>query len=378
MATLIKSLSFKWDIWTRKYIFFVAETKQEIDACIHILEEVRRKELNRVVGESVLDSSAFAGKKTDYALVACKDKKTGEVISCMKITNAQELKGVPASCAEYHLDQFDKALIPKLEIYTRLAVLPAYRKTPAGFVTMLNSFQHTLKNGGLGVLMSCEPSLLSMYHGFGLRPIGPMHNSSSGGYRIPMILFPDLEYFKKINSPFLPWSKQVDFSIYEPIQNWYDKLVQESGGIEIGATFYNYKLDKKHIHHLLTDGMSKKGMDAFLKNTLLIECSEDDVLMAANDGGKAFGIVRKGRVKIIIDEQVTVYLHPGDIFGEMAYVLGTKRTADVVADQEGTEVILFSVSAIKRLENESDKVVIWQNLAKILARKLALTNELIH
>lgn len=378
MATLIKSLSFKWDIWTRKYIFFVAETKQEIDACIHILEEVRRKELNRVVGKSVLDSSAFAGKKTDYLLVACKDKKSGEVISCMKITNAKELKDVPSSCAEYHLDQFDEALVPKLDIYTRLAVLPAYRKTPAGFITMLNSFQLTLKNGGQGVLMSCEPSLLSMYNRFGLRPIGPMHNSSSGGYRIPMIFFPDLDYFKQINSPFIPWSKQVDFSKYQPIQDWYDELVEASGGIDIGATFYNYKLDKNHTHHLLTNGMSRKGMDAFLKNTLLIECAEDDVLMAANDGGKAFGIVRKGRVKIIIDETATVYLHPGDIFGEMAYVLGTKRTADVVADEAGTEVILFSVSAIKRLESESDKIVIWQNLAKILAQKLALTNELIH
>lgn len=378
MATLIKSLSFKWDIWTRKYIFFVAETKQEIDACIHILEEVRRKELNRVVGESVLDSSAFAGKKTDFTLVACKDKKTGEVISCMKITNAKELKDVPASCAEYHLDQFEEELISKLDIYTRLAVLPAYRKTPAGLITMHNSFRHTLKNGGMGVLMSCEPSLLSMYNGFGLRPIGPMHNSSSGGYRIPMILFPDLDYFKKTNSPALSFAKQVDFADYQPIQDWYKKLVEDSGGIETGATFYNYKLDKKHTHHLLTDGMTKKGMDAFLKNTLLIECSENDVLMAANDGGKAFGIVRKGRVKILIDENATIYLNPGDIFGEMAYVLGTKRTADVVADEEGTEVILFSVSAIKRLENESDKIVIWQNLAKILARKLALTNELIH
>ncbi len=378
MASLLQSLHFKWDIWTRKYLFFIAKSKQEKEACIHVLEEVRRKELNRVSGDSVLDSSAFAGKQTDYILVACKDKKTEEVVSCMKITNAAQLKETPASCAEYHLNQFDDDLLAKLDIYTRLAVLPAYRKTPVGFITMLNGFRHTLKNGGQGVLMSCEPSLLSMYNRFGLRPIGPLHNSSSGGYRIPMIFFPDLKYLQEVKSPALPWAKKVDFSHYKPIQDWYNRLVNDSGGIEVGAAFYNYKLDKKSVHSVLTNGLSEEGKEAFLKNALLIDCAENDVLMAADDGGKAFGIVKKGRVKIVIDKNATVFLGPGETFGEIAYVMGTTRTADVVAAEPGTEVILFSVSAIKRLVSGKDEAIVWRNFAKILAKKIIKTNELIH
>ena len=377
MASLIKNLIFKWDIWSRRYFFFLANEQKDIDACLTILEEVRRKELNRVSGQSVIDSSAFAGKSIDFVLGACRDEKTGQIIGCMRISKAWDVKDNPSSIEEYHLDHFKDELLEKLYIFTRLAVLKEYRRSPAAFVIMLNSFRHILKEGVQGDLMTCELSLLSMYNRMGLRPIGPKHNSPTGGYRIPMIFFPDYEYLQRINSPALPWAKHVDFDHYRPIQSWYNRIEEESGGIKTGATFYNYRLGKKQIHRIVTNGMSEAGESAFLKNALIIKCAKNDVLMAANDGGKAFGIVKKGRVKVVINGETIVTLKKGEIFGEMNYVLGTTRSADVISDRSGTQVILFSISSLNRVANDLDIAMIWKNLATILAKKLAKTNKLL-
>jgi hypothetical protein len=43
-----------------------------------------------------------------------------------------------------------------------------------------------------------------MYIRLGLRPFGPLPNLPSGGYRIPMICLPGIDYFRQIRSPAAP------------------------------------------------------------------------------------------------------------------------------------------------------------------------------
>jgi CRP-like cAMP-binding protein len=108
---------------------------------------------------------------------------------------------------------------------------------------------------------------------------------------------------------------------------------------------------------------------------MVIKSNKDDVLIAENDGGKGFGFVRKGMVKVLVGDRTVALLGEGDIFGEIAYILDTRRIAKVVAASPDTEVVLFSLSAVKRLESEADKAIIWRNLARILAQKVLLTNK---
>lgn len=370
MKTLLQKVSFRWDIISGRYKFLIAKEKEDIEACIAILEEVRRKELNRVSGNSVLDSHSFSGKDLNYKLTACRDSKTGEIIGCIRITDAFQAKDVPSSKMEYKLDQFPDELLKKLKICTRLAVLKPYRKTPAALVLIARSFKNILDEGGQAALISCEPSLFTMYKRIGFRPIGPPNNSASGGYRIPMIFIPDLEYMKKIKSPGVHLAKEMNFSKYEPIRQWYKQFEQEHGKIELGVSQYRDEDRFSRVDHIITKGLSEEGRKYFLKNAMAIKCKVDDVIVAEQDGGKAMGIVKKGIVKVVIDGRIVVLLGKGDIFGEIAFVLNSKRTATLMAADPKTEVILFSVSAIKRLESNDDKITVWQNLAKVLAQRL--------
>ena len=94
------------------------------------------------------------------------------------------------------------------------------------------------------------------------------------------------------------------------------------------------------------------------------------MIVAEKDGGKVFGVVKTGQVKVIINGETVGRLEKGEIFGEIAFVLDSKRTATLKAASTDTEVVIFSLSAIRRLENGKDRIMVWQNFAKVLAGRL--------
>ena len=378
MSEFLKMLTAQFDLWNHRYKAFFVKTEEERAACIEILHAVRKKELNRVRGSSVLDSSAFSNHSLSYRLVGVEDTKRNRIVGCIRMTPAIEAFNVPASRLEYHLDIFGDDLLSKLSILTRLAVLKEYRKTPAAVVLMAFCFVERINEGGKGMLMSCEPNLLPMYRKLGLRTLGHMHNSPTGGYRIPMICIPDLAHLKKVKSPGLPLLKAIDFSKHNDICEWLKNYLNNHADLEVGAALYSNDLDRSDGHLAVTKGLSKKGLKSFLKNAVELKCKAGDLLIEENDGGKAFGYVHKGQVNVLLDEGINVPLPAGSIFGEIAFVLDIKRSAKVEAASDDTVVVMFSVSALNRLESNSDKSVIWRNLASVLATKLIATNGMLN
>lgn len=377
MKPILKSLKLYWEIGTSRYEVFPATDAADIHACIQVLEEVRRKELNRVNGNSVLNSHALSGAGHQYALMACRDTKSGTIIGCMRVTPATEIMDTPAGRAEYSLDHIPDVYVKNLYIFTRLAVLKPYRKTAAALVLMAETMVYLAEAGAQGVLMACEPNLYAMYLHIGLRPIGPLHNSPSGGYRVPMILLIDEKYFRSINSPVIRWIKRVEPWRYEDIIRWFREWYQESNTSHFGISMLEDAGVDSKIYEMLTSGFSEAGCRAFMKNAMVIQCQEGDLLIAEQDGSKGLGIVISGKVGVVIRGKALSYLQPGDLFGEIAFVLNTLRTASLVAEAPDTRVMLLSPSAYNRLEDEHDKKCLWRNVATLLAQRVLASDKLL-
>jgi CRP-like cAMP-binding protein len=179
-----------------------------------------------------------------------------------------------------------------------------------------------------------------------------------------------------IHSPVLPMLRGIQFEDYEPLVQWYYQMVRENEEMPISSAFYT-KEEEFGGHDNITRGLSEEGKQSFLSNAMKVHCKKDEVLITENDAGKSFGYVSNGIVKVMIGDRTIVLLGEGDIFGEIAFILGSKRTAQVVAASDDTEVVLFSESAISRLNYEADRTMIWKNLAKILAQRVVLTNRLL-
>lgn len=374
MSSFLDSVSQYWDLKTNRYKVAKVTEKVIFDQCVDVLNEVRKTELNRGESQSVLESSSFEGAHIEFDLYSCLDTKTGRIIGCLRSTDAADVVHLPAAVKEYKLDVLESHLINRVQIFTRLAVIKTFRKTPAALLIMVKAFLDRLSKGDQAILMSCEPNLFNMYKRIGLRPIGQIHNSLSGGYRIPMICIPDLNYFKQIKNPALPLiNKHIDWSKYVSTCSWYSELIKTSGGLLARATLYQPD-DSSENSMPLTNGLSDSGIKSFLNNAMLIQCKPNDLLIAKEDGGKYLGFIRKGNLIVKIDNQNIANLTTGDVFGELSFILKKLRSADIIAGDSGAEVVLCSVSIINKMKKQSDKAIIWKNLASILSKKLIETN----
>lgn len=368
MTSLISNISLQWDLWIGPYRAFFPTNKEDLRECIRLI-----KEAGTLDGLEDGHPESSAGAQ----LAACQDTRSGAIIASLRMADAAQEQSIPGKSEQYHLYLFDAQRMEKLAVFFQFAIHPAHEKSQAAPLLLSHCFIEVLKAGGQAVLMSCDPGHYSIYKRLGMRPIGPLGKTTEGLFRIPMIFLPDQEYLSLINSPILPLLRGVNFEPYHAICQWYYQLVRENSELQTAATYYPENQEDFEGHHAITEGLSEKGREAFLKNAMVIRCREGEVLITENDGGKTFGFVRKGLVKVVIGAKTVVLLGEGDIFGEIAYILQSKRTAEVVAASPDTEVVLFSESAFVRLESEADRAIVWRNLARVLAQRLVLTNKLL-
>lgn len=379
MNSLINKLSLQWDLWIGQYRAFFPTDQEERQACSCLLEEMGiakigpSHESGRNGGG--VDTAREVEIKTQLA--ACQDTHNGDVIACLQMASAMPAQKIEDKEFQYHLDLFDPDRLSHLAIITRLAIRPEYQKTPAAPILLSHCFVEILKAGGQALLMSCAPEYFSQYKRLGMRPIGPLRRTLQGDYLIPMILIPDEDYLSIIHSPLLPLLRTVDFSVYRPLCDWYNRLVRENSELQTGGALYSDEENDFSGHRAITEGLSPEGRAALLKHALVLKCQEGEVLIDEDEGGESFGFVHRGMLKVMIGDKTIVLLGEGDIFGEIAYILHSKRSARVVAASPDTEVVLFSETAINRLEKESDRTAIWQNLARVLAQKVMVTNKLL-
>lgn len=372
---LLQALTSQLDLWLDRYQVFFATQPEDVKGCLEVLEEVRRKELNRVAGSSVLASHALDVEGA-VRLAACRDTKSGKIVGCMRVTDAFGVKGEKESIEEYRLDLFSDALLKQTLIFTRLCILKEHRKSVASFVLFSKTFAALIDEGYTAALLACEPNLFNMYRKLGARPIGRAHNSPSGGYRIPMVSIPDVAHLTACGSPLVKVIRKVDPAKVQPFIEWYATLERKEGEIPLGIAAYEGEDEDVPCHRLLTQGLSKEGAEQLLQNAMVISCEVGDVLVAERDGGKSIAFVKQGMVDVMVGERKLAMLSAGEIFGEIAFTLDSVRTARVTASVPDTEVLLLSMSALQKIERETDRSLVWKNMARCLAQRLVARTSL--
>jgi hypothetical protein len=362
MKSFISNISLQWDLWAGQFRAYFPIYQEDVVACQQLLAKESPDQLPSAIPS---------------IQVACQDSRSGHMGAGIVLADFSQAIQHEPFAGLFPIDILNTIPTDNLAVFSKLSIHPEYDKSPAVLVLMSHCFVEVLRAGGSGVLMSCDPEHFSLYKRLGMRPVGPLTQLADGKYRIPMIGIPDKDYLSVIHSPVLPMLRSIDFDKYQDLCNWYYQLVRENSELRVSSAFYPDNEEDFEGHHLITEGLSKNGQKAFLKRAMIINSQEGETLITENDGGKAFGYIRSGLVKVVIGNQTVVLLGEGDIFGEIAFILHTKRTAQVVAASPNTEVVLFNEEAVNSLELESDKTVIWRNLAKVLAQRVVLTNQLL-
>lgn len=372
----LRSLRQQLDVLLGRYEGVLVESERDLDECLKVLDEVRRVELNRVPGSSVLESGAFLDAEVDDLLVAVRDTSEDRIVGLVRSTPARQIASIPTSRSEYRLDLLPDDLLDRTQVLTRFAILRSHRSTPASFVIVRELYRHSLQHGLLLSLLSCEPGLYAGYLRIGFRPIGAVHPSAQGGFRLPMVhVHHDREHMERVRSPLL---RELPKGMDLPTDGtqWLRDLEAREGRIDAGVAFYDEDEDDDggtEIHAWLTDGLSEEGRAELLRNAMEVDCDDGDVVIAAGDGGRFLGFVLEGVVEVKAEDRVVRVLGEGELFGEIALVLDRPRTVDIIAAGDETRVLVLSQKALDRLSSGADQARVWRNIAKVLARRLPYT-----
>jgi hypothetical protein len=373
----LRSLKLQLDVLRGRYEGLRVESAADRDECLKVLDEVRRLELKRVKGHSALESTAFVDADVDDVLIAVRDTTDGRIVGCVRSTPAHQIATIPSSREEYQLDKLAPELLGRTQVLTRFAMLRSHRSSAASYVIMRAMYRDSLSRGLLISLQSCEPGLYASYLRLGFRPLGSVHPSPGGGFRIPMVhVHHDREHLERVGTPFV---KELPDDVPLPTEGtrWYREMEAREGGIDPGVAFYREAEDdtdgEAEVHAWLTAGLSDKGRSELLRNALEVDCADGDVVIAAGDGGRFLGFVLDGVVEVRAGDRVVRLLGEGELFGEIALVLDSPRTVDIVAAGDDTRVLLLSQTALTRLSSGPDQAQVWRNIARVLARRLPYT-----
>jgi len=189
-----------------------------------------------------------------------------------------------------------------------------------------------------------------------------------------VLIHHDDEHLHRIRSPLFRQLAGVEGPLPQDAVQWYRTLEANEGLIDPGVAFYAD--DSAHdVHAQLTRGLSAAGRAQLLRNAMEVKCRPGDVVLRVGDGGRSVGFVQRGAVQVEDGRRVVAVLGEGELFGEMAVVLDTTRTANVVAIGDDTRLLMLSQTCVDRLKNPADVAQVWHNLARVLATRVRHVHE---
>ncbi len=135
----------------------------------------------------------------------------------------------------------------------------------------------------------------------------------------------------------------------------------------------------------LFDGLSRKELESILAIAQEITYSPDEVILQESSLGSNVYVLLEGRVGVDLsspdlhrdgrEKKELAILRKGDVFGEIAFLAGKRRSAGVSAIDE-VQVLRMEDSKLRDLFDRNNHIgyLVMRNLAAIVAQRLVDVN----
>jgi len=226
---------------------------------------------------------------------------------------------------------------------------------------------------------ACEPHLLSLYVSQGCRTFAKKNvNSAGAGYMIPIVtVVEDVGYLRRIRSPNVATAR--DFGDDARIPECIDRLVDSGSVMSERLTSTRAYLGEvqgaleelAHKQVSALDGLDEAEAERALGKSNILQCSAGDRVLEQGGVARNMFVVLDGTFEVRDGETLIRVLSPGDVFGEMAFLLERPRAADVYAATDG-RILSLSESTLRK-SIEADPAVaahLLLNISKMLCLRI--------
>jgi hypothetical protein len=201
---------------------------------------------------------------------------------------------------------------------------------------------------------ACEPHLLSLYLGRGRRTYATRNiNTPEAGYLIPLVAFPQgPEALRGVGA-------RTDA---EGMADCVEQILTGGGGavmsplmtsvedyaLHLRAAMHEIEAQDISAFHAFTD----EEVERCLGHSNVIECAAGDRVLKQGGVARNIFVVLDGRD----GDNVIGVIRPGEVFGEMAFLLERPRTHDVYAASDSVRVLSLSESTLRKMVDVDPKV----------------------
>lgn len=355
----------------------LAQTDEEREAIYRFRYEVYVKELGFFADTADHDNRRLVEPEDETAHIWYA-AQNGEVVGTTRFSWGGDGPFSDRIVEMYQLKPFLKEVpLEAIAVGERGMVDPRLRGTPLFFQLGAASSPFIEQHRIQLVFGICEPHLLSMYLSFGCRTYAKKNINTETGYLIPLVtVVEDVDYLRKIGSPHAAMSR--DYGDDARIPDCVERLIDSSGitsqrltapGVyreEVFSTLQELAQDRVSALDELTEEEAERA----LGKSNIIHCVSGDRIVYKGSVTRNMFVILEGTFEVFDGDQLLRVLSPGDVFGEIAFLLERPRSADVRAATEGRVLCLSEGTIRKAIAKDPDVAArLLLNVSKILCRR---------
>jgi hypothetical protein len=361
--------------------FCLAETEEEKREVYRFRYEVYVEEMGRYRGTADHQNRWLVEPEDEYSRIFYA-RQDGRVVACSRLTWGGDAPFSRRQIEQYDLEPFlAEVPVEAIAVGERAMVVKHLRGT--------DIYQQLGRKGSSFVsekriqllFAACEPHLLSLYLGLGSRTYARRNiNSPEAGYLIPIVtVTEDVEYFRRIGAPRANLVK--DFGNDARIPPCVDRLIVSRGTVTSGqlhapesywTEVYGALSALKNNRLSAFDGLPEDGAVRCLGKSNIIECQAGDRVLKKGGVARNLFVVLSGTLEVRDGESTVNVIGPGEVFGEIAFLLGRPRSMDVYAVTDDVRILSLSESTIRQAIERNPEIAakLLLNMSKMLCMRL--------
>jgi CRP-like cAMP-binding protein len=247
-------------------------------------------------------------------------------------------------------------------------------------------FAFALDNNVRLLFADCRPHLINNYLRLGFRTYAKTYNDPTVGMLAPLIfVIDDVAHLERIQSRLAPLFRTKRAGAPDPVLAKILEVLPKATPVQLlsdaaGSPDWSglkstLAEDEVSIFH----GMEPEEVARLIEMSPVIACASGDRIVGQDLAERSIFVVLDGAVEVMRDGRSVALMTRGAVFGEIAFLLGVERTADVVAVGE-TKVIALRERVLNQLIASESKLAarFLLNLARIACLKLVETDRAGH
>jgi hypothetical protein len=359
-----------------------AADEVEREAAYRLRYRIYVEEMNRYRGSADHERKLLVEEDDAKSRIYVAVNHAGEIVGTMRWTWGGDAPFSERVIEQYRLPPFLTEL-PAVSIIVgeRFMVSAAMRGSDLLFRMFCTYLEFVNARRIELIFGDCEPHLLNLYIGLGFRSYTRRNvNSAETGYLIPLVMVAeDVAYMRQIGSPLAHVLK--DFGAAARVPPCAARLLEEGSAISsqrLSAPEQYWAQIRSAMALLgdgrptLFDGLSEAEAQATVGKSNIISCETGDRVIKKGNPARNMYVVLSGTLEVRDGNSVVAVLAPGDVFGEMAFLLDCQRTMDVYAVSDDVRILSLSEatlrSMIERAPEAAAKLLL--NLSKMLCLRL--------